>query len=175
MSETATPPALPTRHPTDDPGSQWHALPPRGARLMALGSALTMGLIFAGAGGVFLLTLREWRFWPAIPAIALVAAALSAWVAVRRHRRVRWRLDEQGLALVRGHWWRTETHVPLSRVQHLDLRRGPLDRIARLSTVVVHTAGTRLNSVAVAGLDERDAEHLRDRLARQLDLDDDAL
>jgi len=39
----------------------------------------------------------------------------------------------------------------------------------------VHTAGSRFSAVVVAGLDEHDAEHLRDTLARQLDQDADAL
>jgi hypothetical protein len=37
----------------------------------------------------------------------------------------------------------------------------------------VHTAGTRHSAVEVVHLDLADAEHLRDRLARQIDHDDD--
>ncbi|PPT91333.1 hypothetical protein XthCFBP4691_08140 [Xanthomonas theicola] len=96
-------------------------------------------------------------------------------MAFKRHRLIRWRLDAQGLALRRGRWWQSEVRVPISRVQHLDLRQGPLERVVRLSTLVVHTAGTRLNVVAVPGLDQADAERLRERLAHQLDHDDDAL
>jgi aspartyl-tRNA synthetase len=59
--------------------------------------------------------------------------------------------------------------------RYLDLRRGPLERAARLATLIVHTAGTRHNAVAVPGLDQADAERLRERLAHQLDHDDDAL
>ena len=70
--------------------------------------------------------------------------------------------------------WQRETRVPASRVQHLDLRHGPLERRWRLATLVVHTAGSRFSSVTVTGLDADDAERLRDRLARQLDNDDDA-
>ena len=80
-----------------------------------------------------------------------------------------------GFALQRGRWWQTESHVPISRVQHLDLKRGPLERAFKLATLVIHTAGTRMAAVSVAGLRGEDAEHLRDRLARQLDHDDDAL
>ncbi|MEE7560624.1 PH domain-containing protein, partial [Xanthomonas sp. Kuri4-2] len=124
---------------------------------------------------VFLFPLRLWQHWPWLPGLALAGAALGAWLAVKRHRLTRWKLDAHGLTLRRGRWWQSETRVPRTRVQHLDLRRGPLERLAGLTTLVVHTAGTRLNAVAVAGLDQHDAEQLRDRLARQLDGDDDAL
>ena len=83
--------------------------------------------------------------------------------------------DGDGFALARGHWWRLETRVPASRVQHLDLKHGPLERRWRLATLVIHTAGSKMSAVSVSGLDAADAERLRDRLARQLDHDDDAL
>lgn len=110
--------------------------------------------------------------WLAVPAVVLLAAAVGAWLAVKRHRRTYWKLDTEGFALRRGNWWQVESRVPLSRVQHLDLKRGPLERGFNLSTLVVHTAGTRLAAVSISGLDAADAERLRDRLAHQLDRDD---
>jgi len=106
---------------------------------------------------------------------ALMGAMGGAWLGAKRHRLTRWKLDRDGFALQRGNWWRIESRVPISRVQHLDLKRGPLERMLRLATLVIHTAGTRMAAVSVAGLDGEDAERLRDCLARQLDQDDDAL
>ena len=104
-----------------------------------------------------------------------LGAAFGAWLGIKRHRRTLWKLDDEGFALQRGRWWHTESRVPVARVQHLDLKRGPLQRGLRLATLVIHTAGTRMAAVIVSGLDSDDAEGLRDRLARQLDLGDDAL
>ncbi|MDG2525134.1 PH domain-containing protein [Stenotrophomonas sp. HITSZ_GD] len=113
--------------------------------------------------------------WPASAGVVAVVAVLLAALAYRRRRRVRWLLDAQGLAVRRGGLWQSETRVPASRVQHLDLRRGPLERMLGLSTLVVHTAGSRFGAVSIAGLAAADAERLRERLSRQLDQDDDAL
>ncbi len=68
----------------------------------------------------------------------------------KRHATPRWRLDDDGLAVRRGRLWRSETRVPASRVQHLDLKHGPLERRRALATLVVHTAGTRNSAVTVA-------------------------
>ena len=103
---------------------------------------------------------------------ALLGAVFGAWRGERRWRRTRWLLDDAGFNLRRGQWWRSETRVPQSRVQHLDVRRGPLQRRLDLSTLVIHTAGTRFHAVSVDGLDAGDAERLRDALARQDDADD---
>ena len=153
----------------------WQPLPARAARLDAvqglLGALMFPGLLVAGAwwaldlpGGL-----------PVVLAWPLLCGLVGARMAWRRTQRTRWRLDRDGLGLRRDLWWQRETRVPASRVQHLDVRRGPLQRRAGLATLVVHTAGSRFSAVVVAGLDEHDAEHLRDTLARQLDQDADAL
>ncbi|MET0289456.1 MAG: PH domain-containing protein [Pseudoxanthomonas sp.] len=169
VQDAAPPPPAP---PTPD---DWQPLPSRGARLAAGGGAIGLAttLLIATIGPLFLIRPDWW--WQAMIGIGIFGLIVGAWVGVRRHRATHWRLDADGLGLRRGRWWQTETRVPLSRVQHLDLKRGPLERAVGLSTLIVHTAGTRLNAVAVGGLDQHDAERLRDRLARQLDHDDDAL
>lgn len=156
------------------PGSgegRWQPLPPRGAALAALGG-IWWAIPPAVGSGVLSQAADLGNPWLLVPAAGLAGVVLGAWFAVKRHRRTAWKLDAQGFALKRGHWWQTQTHVPLSRVQHLDLKRGPLERAFRLATLVIHTAGTRMASVSVSGLDGDDAEHLRDRLANQLDHDD---
>lgn len=160
-----------TAAPAPPASSSWQALPSRGAWLAALGGA---ALLFPLGFPMFFISRASDLVspWVAVPLAAGVGALLGAWVAVKRHRRTRWRLDDQGLAVRRGNWWQSETHVPISRVQHLDLKRGPLERSARLSTLVVHTAGTRMAAVSISGLDVDDAERLRERLATQLDHDD---
>ena len=100
--------------------------------------------------------------------------AWGVWMAFRRYRYARWLLDDTGLGYRRGRMWQVETRVPRTRVQHVDLKHGPLERRFGLATLVVHTAGTRDSAVAVAGLDAAEAARLRDRLAQQVDDDDDA-
>lgn len=165
-----TPPSPPpTAH------SDWQHLPPRGAKLAGFGNAIAVAIPCVVAS-VFMSRLADFgNPWLLGPLGGLVGAAFGAWLGVKRHRRTLWKLDEQGFALQRGRWWQIESRVPISRVQHLDLKRGPLERAFKLATLVIHTAGTKMAAVSVSGLDGEDAERLRDRLARQLDHDDDAL
>jgi len=153
------------------PPTQWHPLPDR-ARLPSM---LTPVLPFAlpGMVGGFVLA-GMFGFWFAPPVLALVGAAIGAWIGLKHYRSTFWRLDEDGLAVRRGRMWQRETRVPATRVQHLDLKRGPLQRQRGLATLVVHTAGTRHSAVTVPHLDADDAERLRDLLSRQIDADDDA-
>lgn len=150
----------------------WQALPRRARNLFVLLGSL-LGLP-AGLAVLVLAAVFDFAspWWLAL-AGAIIGSAFGGWRGERHWRHTGWRLDAAGFALRHGHLWRSETRVPQSRVQHLDLRRGPLQRRYGLSTLVIHTAGTRHSAVTVAGLDADDAERLRDILARQVDNDDD--
>ena len=152
--------------PTD-----WCPLPPRARMLFLLSHAFT-GLVFAVPVALIAGVGRLASPLMIASLIVLLGALVGAAIGVRRHRSIAWRLDEEGFAFRRGRMWFRETRVPASRVQHLDLKHGPLERRWNLATLVIHTAGSKMSAVSVSGLDASDAEHLRDRLARQLDHDD---
>lgn len=165
-------PAMPT---TD--GGDWHAPPVRAVRLHGgfLACVLALCGLIAAAGPA--LALDEFplgqRLSAAFALIGLLAL-LGGFIGTRlRHQR--WKLDEEGLWLRQGRLWWRETRVPASRVQHVDLKHGPLERRFGLATLIVHTAAVTLSGITVRGLDAADAELLRDALARQLDDAGDAL
>ena len=164
------PGALPA-HPGD-----WHAPPPRAVRLHVGFVATMLAVCAIGALGGPMLAMDElgaMRFGIGAAAL-LLAAAIGAWIGARlRHQR--WKLDAEGLWLRTGRLWWRETRVPASRVQHVDLKHGPLERRFALATLVVHTAAIHLSGITVRGLDHADAQVLRDALARQLDDAGDAL
>lgn len=90
---------------------------------------------------------------------------LWSWqLAGQRFRAERFRLDDSGLSIRRGVYWQSETHVPRSRVQHTDIERGPLDRRLGLTDLMIHTAGSQMATVRLAGLSTERATTLRDAL-----------
>ncbi len=159
----------------------WQPLPPRARGLMALTGALQFSLPGAGLafvlGGVLVEALDLASAWPLrlamVVLVLIAAAAAGAWFGLRQHRNTHWCHDAQGLALRRGRLWHRETRVPATRVQHLDVTRGPLQRGRDLATLIVHTAGTQHSAVKFPNLDAADAERLRDALGQQIDHDDD--
>lgn len=67
----------------------------------------------------------------------------------------------EGLVLRRGVWWRTESWVPIARLQHLDLQQSPLERLWGMARLVLHTAGQHDHKIAVHGLPLAEAQALR--------------
>jgi membrane protein YdbS with pleckstrin-like domain len=100
----------------------------------------------------------------ALQGLPLVGVPLLAAVSVlmappRIWKRLAWALEPAMLRVVRGWWWHVDTLVPLVRIQHLDIARGPFDKMFGTATLVVHTAGTHNSTVSLPGLSpERAAE-----------------
>jgi len=161
----------------DQPAApQWQPLPPR-AQALFFAEYLWL-LVPAAVAGYFLGSLLAGDGVPGAPwhasaALMLGVLPLAVWLGRKQYRYTWWLLDDEGLAVRRGRFWQAETRVPATRVQHLDVKRGPLQRRRALATLVVHTAGTGNSAVTVPNLDGEDAERLRARLSRQIDHDDD--
>ncbi len=92
-----------------------------------------------------------------------LARVTHAWL---RYGVWRFRVREDALYIERGVFTRIKTVAPYVRVQHVDSRRGPIERAVGLATVVVYTAGSRSADVAIPGLTPERAEELREELRR---------
>lgn len=112
----------------------------------------------------------DWIFWLIVGASALamlfVAVMSFLWPPIEV-RNTSWRLESRGLEIRRGVFWKHQISIPSSRVQHIDVSQGPLQRNFGLATLTIHTAGTANASVELAGLDFDTASSLRDRLMEQ--------
>jgi hypothetical protein len=110
----------------------------------AIGAATGVGVAYVIAGSI------------------LVFGAAIAFIPPLRYRRWRWDLRPEAIDIRHGTFTVRRTLVPLVRVQHVDTRRGILEQMLDLATVVVHTAA---GSHTIPYLRPSDAGELRDRIA----------
>jgi membrane protein YdbS with pleckstrin-like domain len=98
----------------------------------------------------------------------IVLAAFFGWITVwrpaRLYRAWSYRIDDRVLETRSGLLVKVSRLLPLSRLQHVDLHRGPLERLFGLSSLILHTAGTHEATITIPGLDPNDAALLRDYL-----------
>ena len=112
------------------------------------------------------------RFAGLIPiAVLLIGLAVVAIAPTRIYRRLRYRLGDRLLQVVRGWLFHVDTVVPLVRVQHLDVVRGPFDKMFGTASLVVHTAGTHNSIVTMPGLTPGRASAMRDIIREQVRTD----
>lgn len=148
----------------DPHDSQWHGLEPAAKNLMLAFTVLPF-LIPVVPATVLPMTLMP-GWWGLAVTVPVAAACLAMGVTVGRNRWLytRWRLDDDGFRLRKGRWWQNEVFVPRSRVQHLDIHNGPMERSRGLATLVIHTAGTQSHALKQEGFSLETATRLRDAL-----------
>ena len=144
-----------------------YRLDPRAKLLWRLTGALqAVPILIAGAFGSYTFFWRAEALFSlaVLPLLgALVLAVLLVFVLPPLLWR-RWRYEIRPLEidLQRGLVRMTRTLVPMARVQHVDTRRGPLQRRLGLSTVVFYTAAGP-NEIPQLALET--ADEVRDRIA----------
>ena len=127
------------------PQSEFHPPDPRAIRMWQMSSLIFFGLLM-------------------LALLAVLCGWFSFWFPVREWRATGWRLDDQVLLTRGGVWFQVIRLLPLNRLQHVDLHRGPLERMCGLASLVLHTAGTHAESITIRGLDADEAALLRNRL-----------
>lgn len=114
------------------------------------------------AGGSYFGYLPEW----APVAVGATFLVLGVAHAFLRYQRWSYEIREDALYLDRGVITQVRTTVPLVRIQHVDSRRGPVERGVGLASCVVYTAGSRGADVRIPGLTPDGANDLREELKR---------
>ena len=129
---------------------------------------VSLGLLAFLIGGPVAAGRARWIILVPVLVGWVVISALLLWMSERwpaiEYRHSSYRVDEGGIEIRRGVWWRAVINVPRTRIQHTDVSQGPLERRYGLGTLVVHTAGTEHARVELAGLEHGDALRIRDYL-----------
>ena len=150
-----------------------HPLDPRVIPMQRIAGGIFTAFIAAGSLiglSIFVRSEDEVRGWGvALPFVAwLLVVLLAAWQTYRwppiAYRHARYKVDDQGIEIRAGVYWRVVINVPRSRVQHIDVSQGPIDRRFGLGTLVIYTAGTDHAKVELEGLEHGRALRIREHL-----------
>lgn len=93
----------------------------------------------------------------------LIVGALVVTVPLVRYRRYGYRLRDDDLLIRSGLVFRRTSVIPYIRLQFVDTKQGPVERLLGLSQLVVHTAAVG-TSGTLPGLRVEVADELRERL-----------
>jgi hypothetical protein len=167
LSPAAAAPASPL--PPAPVASDFQPLDPRVIKLWRIHHLIGTGVLLAlllVPGVIVALNFDAATKWVAGGWLAVLALRLWLlwWYPRRAYHAWGYRLDGQVLETRRGIWWRTLELLPLSRLQHVDLHSGPIERSFGLASLILHTAGTHNATITVPGLAAGEAARLRDHL-----------
>jgi membrane protein YdbS with pleckstrin-like domain len=103
-----------------------------------------------------------WFVTPIIIAIAIYSAVFSYFSAKARG----YAIDEFDVYFKQGIWWKKQTALNYSRIQHIDISHGPLERRFKLATIKFFTAGGMGSDLSISGLPSETAEYLRQQILK---------
>ena len=116
--------------------------------------------------------LEEFAFRGALSGVIwILALAIIAIAPQRIYRRIGYALGAKSLRIVKGWLFHTDTIVPFVRVQHIDVARGPLEKIFGTASLIVHTPGTHNSVVTLPGLEPDRANEIRETIRAQIKTD----
>ena len=143
-----------------------HPLDPRVIPLQRIGGGIFTAVLSVGSL-VALAIVDEGSPWLKVAAW-LAQLLVAAWHFYRwpprAYAHTSYRVDDQGIEIKRGVYWRIVINVPRSRVQHIDVSQGPIERNYGLGTLVIYTAGTDHAKVELEGLEHGRALRIREHL-----------
>jgi membrane protein YdbS with pleckstrin-like domain len=142
---------------------------PRYLRVRVTGVALTATIVAVGT--VIIAMQADQKVLPLlIGGGVLVVLVLVAVVRVMEVRRLAYQLREHDLSLRSGVITHRVESLPFSRVQHVNVHRGPIERSLGLATLLVSTAGP---DISIPGLAQVDAERIKLLVTERADVVDD--
>jgi membrane protein YdbS with pleckstrin-like domain len=144
-------------------------LAPRVVPLWMLGGLMSTALLGGGLFAAYLFVANRHEAYAsnAFVAWVVVTSLLLAFALVTPTLSwLRWRfaVSDELLVLSHGILFHEEKAIPVSRMQHVDLTRGPIERLFGLATLVVFTAGNEGSAFRVPGLPVARAQDIRDQI-----------
>lgn len=145
----------------------WQTLDPRARYLFylqALGELLFWAVAqLVGAAFAFSVVPGAWLA-SGVAAFSLLLVVRAVWVPSLSFDRWAFAVRAGDLVLSRGVIFRQVTAIPMRRIQHVDVRQGPFERMLGLSSVVIYTGSGMGADGVIPGLLTEEAGKLRDRL-----------
>ena len=135
-------------------------------------ATLFWGPLFLVSLAINAIALADTSFSGVLPAVIGLIGLSGITIAPDRiYRRLGYAIDSRLLRTVRGWLFHTDTVVPFVRVQHIDVTRGPFDKMFGTATLVVHTAGTHNSIVTLPGLSQERAAEIREAIRSEIRAD----
>ncbi len=106
-----------------------------------------------------------WALWVGVSLLLFVVFSFTTmhYGFMRRS----YALRQNDITYKKGWLFYSTTTIPFNRIQHTEVSQGPLERKFELCTLKIYTAGGSTSDLSVPGLEQDEAQQLRDYIARK--------
>lgn len=142
---------------------QQHPLRYRSLRFTV--ASMWFGIFFIAFCTASFLHPQMWVLWAGI-SLGVVSAFAFTTVHMGYKRRS-YALRQNDITYKKGWIFFSTTTIPFNRIQHTEVSQGPLERRWQLCTLKIYTAGGSASDLSIPGLEQDEAQQLRDYIARK--------
>ncbi len=141
----------------------YHLLDPAYLRVSYIGTAIFYVFLFIGPLiSIIIIDSEQWAFLKILtPAVWLALLIFSFWVTKKGFNLKGYALREKDILYRSGLIFRSTTAIPFNRVQHCEIKEGPIERYFGLKTLQVYTAGGENSDLSISGLRGDTAQQLK--------------
>ena len=122
-------------------------------------------LLVLGVGGFLVLyfnTEPETLTYFILGGIYLALVTVSQITITLGFKKKKYALREKDIIYTKGLIWSVRTAIPFNRIQHAEIKQGPIERKFNLSSLKVFTAGGQTSDLVIPGLPSETAQQLKD-------------
>ncbi|MFP7494473.1 PH domain-containing protein [Terribacillus saccharophilus] len=145
-----------------------HKLPKETLRVGLIGDIIFDIVVLLIFGALFGLDhFFDWPSWIGIVLLVLLIISIPFGVigyfaTIIDHRNWRYAIDEEYVQLKQGAWFQKDQLIPVTKIQSVETKQGPLLRKYKLREVEIETMA---GEYSIPGLPEKEAYALRDEIA----------
>lgn len=108
----------------------------------------------------------------AAPLVLATLALLSFLIAVFGFRKKGYALREKDIIYKTGLIWKSMTTIPFNRIQHCEVKEGPIERLFGLSSLHIYTAGGSSSDIDIPGLHPQGAQDIKQFVLKKINVED---
>jgi len=117
-----------------------------------------------------LIELPQPAFYP-ILGVLIILFTFSILEVEKGFPRKKFGIREKDIIFQSGYFVFTQTILPYKRIQHVEIKQGPLFKAFSLFTLKIYTAGSSAGDLSIAGLNKNDADKLKAQILKAADID----
>ncbi len=124
---------------------------------------------------VVLIGLSVWFFYDSRDLVLYITAAVllffgfQYFLVVKKQMCYGYALRERDIVFKRGYIFRKTTVIPFNRIQHVSTAQGVLDKLFKISTLQIFTAGGSGSDINIPGLEPQLAAVIKEAIVQKVD------
>lgn len=106
------------------------------------------------------------------PIVLFTLAILTLVIAIFGFRKKGYALRDKDIIYKSGLIWKSITTIPFNRIQHCEVKEGPIERLFGLSSLHIYTAGGSSSDIDIPGLNPKGAQDIKQFVLKKINLED---